>query len=177
MTGRELFEKLLASYEASYDIERTCSINGDMYDAHAAFNVTSAKYVLVKKAELWRADCYEHVFFRVKDSFTADDAERFRTQVASYIEPQLVRGGKKWPEKNHMYTYITGVFICENGVSEEAKQAVKRFSFVKNYKWTIRGYSEARLLVFDMENRKVFGSRAARDLVKGYTKAAVMGPF
>lgn len=177
MTGVELLEKLLASYEASYDIERTCSINGDIYDAHAAFSVTSAKYVLVKKAELWRADCFEHVFFRVKDSLGVDDLERFRLQVASYIEPQLVRGGKKWPEKNHMYTYITGVFICENGIPEEVKQAVKRFSFVKNYKWTVRGYSEVRILVFDMENKKVFGNRSAKELVKGYTKAKVIGPF
>ena len=177
MTGRELFERLLASYESSYDIEQACSINGDIYDAYAVFSVTSARYVLVKKAELWRANCFEHVFFHVKDNLTEADIERFGTQAATYIEPQIVRGGKRWPERDHMYTFITAVYICENGVSDEAKRAVKHFSFVKNYKWTIRGYSEARIIVFDMAGGQVFGNRAARDLVKGYTKAGVICPF
>jgi hypothetical protein len=55
MTGQELFEKLLESYRSAFDITRPFDVNGDIYDAYAAFNVTSAKYVLVKKAELWRA--------------------------------------------------------------------------------------------------------------------------
>lgn len=174
MTGRELFEKLLDSYESSYDIERACHINGEVYDAYAAFRVTSSKYVLVKKAELWRADCFEHVFFHVRDRLTTDDIEHFRTQVVQYIEPQIVREGKKWPPKDHMYTFITGIFICDSKVPDEVKRAVKRLSLVKNYKWTIRGYSEVRLLVFDMEDKKVFGNKAAKDLVKGYTKAEVI---
>ena len=109
MTGVNLLEKLLDSYQSSYDIDRAYDVDGDIYDAHASFNVTSAKYVLIKKAELWRANCFEHVFFRVLD-----------------------------------------------------------------YRFAIRGYSEARLLVFDLENHKVFGNRAAKDLVKGYTKARII---
>lgn len=174
MTGRELFEKLITSYEDSYDVEQPCDINGDIYDAHAAFSVTSARYVLVKKAELWRANCFEHAFFRVTQELDAADIKKFCTQVDTYIEPQLVRGGQRWPQKDHMYTYMTGIFICEHKVSDEVKKAVKKFSYVKNYKLTIRGYSEVRLLVFDMESKRVFGNRAAKDLVKGYTKANVI---
>ena len=59
MKGHELLEKLLQSYQAAFDITRPYDIEGDRYEAYAAFNVTSAKYVLVKKAELWRADCFE----------------------------------------------------------------------------------------------------------------------
>ena len=68
MTGEELLQTLLESFQASYDVERTCDINGDIYDAYASFNVASAKYVLMKKAELWRAECFEHVFFRDRKS-------------------------------------------------------------------------------------------------------------
>ncbi|MGN0422419.1 MAG: hypothetical protein ACI4EY_06750 [Lachnospiraceae bacterium] len=174
MTGEDLLERLLKSYQSSYDIEKAYDINGDIYDAHASFNVTSAKYVLVKKAELWRANCFEHVFFRVLDQLSVEDIERYREQVVSYIEPQLVRGGKKCPEKDHMYTYMTGIFIAEDGVTDEVKKMVKRFSYVKNYRFTIRGYSEVRLLVFDLKNKKIFGNRAAKDLVKGYSKAGVI---
>lgn len=174
MTGKELFDKLLASYQSSYDVDRAYDINGDIYDAHASFNVTSAKYVLVKKAELWKANCFEHAFFRVAGELNKRDIDKFKEHVISYIEPQLVRGGRKCPEKDHMYTYMTGLFICEDGVTEEAKNAVKKFSYIKNYRFTIRGYSEVRLLVFDLKNKKVFGNRSAKDLVKGYTKARII---
>lgn len=174
MTGKELLEKLLVSYRSSFDIERNYDINGDIYDAYAGFNVTSAKYVLVKKAELWRAECFEHVFFRVTDELKAEEIERFRKEIDTYIEPQLVRGGEKLPKKDHMYTYMTAVYICENGVSDDVKKMVKQFRYVKNYLLTIRGYSEVRILVFDLKNQKVFGNRAAKDLVKGYKKSGLI---
>lgn len=73
-------------------------------------------------------------------------------------------------EKDHMYSFITGIFFSEEGISEEAKKEIRKFKFFKNYRFGIRGYSEARLLVFDMENRKVAGNRAARALIQGYRK-------
>lgn len=170
MTGQEFMEKLLGSYQSAFDITRPYDVNGDIYDAYAAFNVTSAKYVLVKKAELWRANCFEHTFFACKDSVTAEELKKFGEDIVTYIEPQLVRGGEACTPEHHMYTYITGIFICEDGVSEEAKKEVRNFKFFKNYRMGLRGYSEARLLVFDMKNHKVLGNKAARELIKGYKK-------
>lgn len=174
MTGGELLQTLLESFRASYDVERTCDINGDIYDAYASFNAASAKYVLVKRAELWRAECFEHVFFRVeKKMMEADTLDRFREQLITYIEPQMVRHGEKYPPKDHMYTYMTLISICEDGLSEEAAKKVRSFHYERNYKLTIRGYSEARILVFDLKNRKLLGNRAARELVKGYKKSGI----
>lgn len=174
MTGDYLLEKLLDSFQHSYDIEQTCDINGDIYDAYASFNASSAKYVLIRKAELWRANCFEHVFFRLKkNELIQKDTDTFRDQIETYIEPELVRHGEKWPAENHMYTYITAVFICEGGISAAAKKSIRAFRYVKNYKLTIRGYCEARILVFDLKNREIFGNRAAGALVKGYKKAGI----
>lgn len=171
MTGRELLERLLKSYQSSYDIECPYDINGDICDAYAKFNVTSAKYVLVKSAELWRAHCHEHTFFYcLEDMLEEKTIKKFKEQILTYIEPQLVREGNPCPQKDHMYTYITGIFICSGGVTEEAKNAVKKFRFLKNYRFSIRGYSETRILVFDLKDQKVFGNRAAKALVKGYKK-------
>ena len=173
MTGDYLLDKLLDPFRHSYDVERTCDINGDIYDAYASYNATGSKYVLIRKAELWRAECFEHIFLRKKDRLTIEDIERFHDQVVTYIEPELVRGGKRWPGKDHMYTYMTAIYICEDGVSEEVKKKIKRYRYVKNYKLTIRGYSEVRILVFDLKNEEIFGNKAAHDLVKGYTRAGI----
>lgn len=170
MTGQEFLEKLLQSYQSAFDITRPYEVEGERYDAYAAFNVTSAKYVLVKKAELWRANCFEHTFFSCRDRLEAEDLKRFRVQIDTFIEPELVRNKEACTAENHMYTYITAIFICENGLTQEAGKAVRAFKFFKNYRLGLRGYSEARVLVFDMENHKVSGNRAARELVKGYEK-------
>ena len=175
MTGEELLQTLLESFQASYDVERTCDINGYIYDAYASFNAASAKYVLMKRAELWRAECFEHVFFRIEEkTMEADTVDRFRGQLMTYIEPRLVRHGEKYPPKDHMYTYMTLICICENGVSEEAAKKIRSFRYEKNYKLTLRGYSAARILIFDLKNRKLFGNRAARELVKGYKKSGIL---
>lgn len=174
MTGDYLLNTLLESFESSYDVERTCDINGDIYEAYARFCAQSSKYVLVKKAQLWRAECFEHVFFREKDLLTREDIEKFHRQIIDYIEPQLVRGGKPCPQKDHMYTFMTGIFICEDGVSPEAERAVKKFKFFKNYRFSIRGYSEARILVFDLKNERIFGNPAAKQLVKGYKGSGIL---
>lgn len=174
MTSDALLEKLLRAYEASYDIEQNYEIGGDIYDAYASFNVSNARYVLIKKAELWRANCFEHVLFCIKETVTEETLNVLRQKIEDYIEPELVRGGKKWPEKDHMYTYITAVYICKDGVSKEAEKAVRKFKYVRNYKFTIRGYSEARILVYDLKNGRAFGNGAARDLIKGYKKAGLI---
>lgn len=172
MTGENLLETLLESFRASYDVERACDINGDIYDAYAGFCAASAGYVLVKSAELWRAECFEHVFFRIKkDELEADAVELFKKQMTDYIEPELVRHKEKWPPKDHMYTYITMIYICEDGVSGEAKKRIHSFRYVKNYMLTVRGYAEARILVFDLKNHEMLCNRAARGLMKGYKKS------
>lgn len=170
MTSEELLERLKRAYSQSFDVTSSYTIGEDTYDAYGEFNVTSAKYVLTKKAELWRAQCYEHAFFKRLQTLDQGELDGFMKQIENYMEPELVRHGEKYPPPNHMYTFLTGIFIVDRQVSPEVMQAVKKFKYVKNYRFTIRGYCEARLVVFDMEQKKVFGNAAAKDIVKGYKK-------
>lgn len=174
MLGTELLETLLASYAECYDIQRDYPIQDAVYPAYAKFNVTSAKYVLMKKAELWRVNCFEHAFFSVVSSLQTEDLQKLRRQITEYMEPQLVRSGAKYPPPNHMYTFLTAIFISEGRVSPEVKKEAQRFRYFKNYLASIRGYSEARLLVFDLEAGEIFGNRAAKEMVKGYRKAGIL---
>lgn len=173
ITGEELLDKLLDSFSSDYDIERPYSAGDLTYDAYAAFRAVSAKYVLVKSAELWRAKNFEHIFFRLKPRpLDAKDVADFRRQIDEYIEPQLVRKGERFPEQDHMYTYITVIYICF-GVSEQAKKAVKSFRYEKNYLLSLRGYSQGRILVFDLCSKEISGSPGAKKAVKAYRKAGI----
>ena len=56
---------------------------GDKVAPRRDFIETNAKYVLVKKAELWRALNYEHVFFQRVDFLEAEDVDAFREQICA----------------------------------------------------------------------------------------------
>ena len=64
MNGQEIRDRLLHSYERSYDIVKPSEVNGHTYDACASYHESGAKYVLSKKAELWRISCHEHAYFK-----------------------------------------------------------------------------------------------------------------
>lgn len=174
MEKEKILDRLLEVYRQSFDIEQPCTIADCTYDAYGAFRVTNSKYVLTKKTELWRAECFEHIFFRLTDTLTEDSLSLFRQQLTDYIEPELVRHKNKYPPQDHMYTYLTGVFICENGISPELSKKIRHFRFSKNYLMTIRGYCDARLVVIDLVNRKLYGNPAARELINGYKKMKLL---
>lgn len=163
-----LKERILPAYRQSHDIMENFRIGDTYYDAYGYCNVTNAKYVLVKKAELWRALNYEHVFFQHVDFLEAEDVDAFREQIKAYIEPNLVRKGAKTMEKDHMSTRVDCIFLCENGLMPDGEKAAKKARFFKDYMLSVRGFCEWRVVAVDLKNRKVIGNSAARDLVKYY---------
>ncbi|MGN0399743.1 MAG: hypothetical protein ACI4EO_06410 [Blautia sp.] len=170
MDGNSLMKKVVDTYRANFDVKEPYEYHGVLYDACAEFNLTSAKYVLVKKAELWRANCFEYVFFLYRPKISLEDVNRFHSQLLEYMEPELVRQGEKVPQKNHMYTYLTGIFLSDEPTDPEVIKAVGKLHFRKNYRFAVRGFSEERIVLFHVQNRKVTGNPAAKELIKGYKK-------
>lgn len=170
MDRTELIEKLIRSHEGVCDIERPFQIGEDTYDGYAFFDVTGAKYVLVKQAELWRQNTKEHIFFLSKEQVTAEDVHSFYHHVVEMIEPKMVLNGQKTMPKDHMLTYITAMFVSDKAIDPETEKAVRKMKFFKNYSFGIRGYSEARLVVFDIAGRRLIGNKAAKSVIKTYKK-------
>lgn len=71
-----------------------------------------------------------------------------------------MRSGAKYPPPNHMYTFLTAIFISEGRVSPEVKKEAQRFRYFKNYLASIRGYSETvtPTVVFATGISKMLGS-------------------
>ena len=171
MDHNEFFQKLLATYRDSYNIEENFRVGNNIYDADAFLDVSTSRYVLVKKAEIWRTDCYEHVFITHREQIVPDDIYLWEDQVASDIEPRLVRGGEATMPKDHMSSFVTGVFITNGPVDVDTANAVRDVRFYKNYKMSLRGYCQARAVLIDLKYRRVYGNRAAHDMVKDLRKS------
>lgn len=165
---QEVTEALLGLYAPCFDIERLFVVGKVVYDAYAFCNVTNSKYVLIQKAELWRAYTFEHVFFREVDVLSEENLRGYERQLSEEIEPRFVRRGERYPVPDHMCTYITGIFICRKAVAKDVRRQIRRHRFHLNYRFALRGYCESRLLVLDLEAERIYGNRAARPLAKEY---------
>lgn len=170
MTTQQFFKKILKFHESSYDISKPFCINNSIYDAYASFNVKNSKYLLSKKAEIWRADCFEHVFFYCTNNLQESDIKMFESNIKNWIEPNLIKEGCKYPDKNHMYTYLTLIIISTGETKKEILDTLKKFKYVKNYCFGIRGYCETRILLFDLTTEKIIGNRSAKNIIKEYRK-------
>ncbi len=167
--------QLLCLYEPCFDIERPFRVGDTVYDAYAFCDVTSSRYVLVERAELWRACTFEHVFFREMDVFTERALRGYERQLRDEIEPGFVRKGERYPVRDHMCSYLTGIFICRRAVPADVLRQIRRHKFRCYYRYALRGYCESRLVIFDMEKGQIYGNGAAKPLIKRYRHLSIGG--
>ena len=161
MESAQYLENLLGSYTGAFDVERPYEIGGKIFDAYGYFYSMSEKYVLVEKANLWTTKTYEHVLFLCKDELTLEDLQETEAMMRDHMDPELVCRGGKYPEKDHMMTFLSIVFLIKKEPDEETLKALKKFKFVRNYLFTVRGRSEAHLAAVNTESGAVYTNRAA----------------
>lgn len=169
MIGMDYLDKLLKHYTGTFDLTRPYEIKGEEYLAYGYFFSHIEKYVLVRDMNMWKADSYEHLLVKEIDFISMAEIEKAKNIMETYMEPVLVRKGEKLPEQNHMYSYLTFVYLCNHDVSREVQKQIHKFKFEKGYQLNIRGYSQGRLLVVDLKNNKIYHNYQGRKLKKLYT--------
>ena len=88
--------------------------------------------------------------------------------MEEHMEPELVCKGRKYPEKDHMYSYLTVAFICDRTPDAEVINDIKKFKYEKNYLFTIRGHVEGHMVMIDLSTGKVTACKAAKHLSSFY---------
>ena len=126
--------------------------------------------MLSKKAELWRISCHEHAYFKAVEELNDQDVETFLTDLTEWIEP---KGGSRGEGSTGYRPHVHAghrYFFADKPVADSVKKKIRNISIIKITGFLLRGYCQVRLLVFDAAEQKVFGNRAAWELVKGYAK-------
>ena len=125
MNGQEIRDRLLHSYERSYDIVKPSEVNGHTYDACASYHESGAKYVLSKKAELWRISCHEHAYFKVVEELNDQDVETFLTDLTEWIEPKVVREEGSTGYRPHVHAGHRYFFCGQTGCGQRKEENPK----------------------------------------------------
>ncbi len=161
-------EHLLAKYSGTFDIHKPYRVHGKEYPAYGYFFSCIEKYVLVREANLWTSNSYEHILFLEEEKCTQDTLKEVFSLIKDYMEPELVRKGQKEPEHNHMYSYLTVAVITDKKPEKAIQKSIRHLHYDKGYRFNLRGYCQGHLVVVSMEEEAVFTNRMGRKSEKLY---------
>lgn len=193
MTSGDYLDKILDRMTFTHNITRNFTADGRTFAAYALYEASSEKYVLSRKANLWKVSESEHVLFMTlpenadpgADPGANSDAdpganpgaspealfEETGRLISDYMEPVLSRGNEKYPPKDHMRTFLTAVLVLERSPGPELIRKVRRYRFDKSYLFSLRGFSQGRIIVVDLPSKKVYTSPAAKDVAAFFRQA------
>ena len=198
MTSGDYLDKILDRMTSTHNITRNFTADGRTFATYALYEASSEKYVLSRKANLWKVSESEHVLFMTlpenadpgadseADSgagpganSSADPEALFEEAgrlISDYMEPVLSRGNEKYPPKDHMRTFLTAVLVLERSPGPELIRKVRRYRFDKSYLFSLRGFSQGRIIVVDLPSKKVYTSPAAKDVAARFLPASPLRP-
>lgn len=170
---QDFLNRILSYYAGSFDITRPCTLGGREYAALAAMHAHEEQYVRIVGTQLWAAESHEYTLFETWAAAapTAADVARLTDTIQNEMEPLYVRRGEPLPPADHQYTWLTVVLLSEKAPGADVIEAVKKARFTRFYRFYLRGYSEGRVLLVDLENRRLYTNRAGRGLKKLYQLA------
>lgn len=154
LSREEILDQLLRSYQGYFDIERSQEFEPPLM-AKCHFNVRSAKYVLIKKAELWSATSNEHVYIFSVPELTAEIYKA--CQKTAYDQGMALIN----PGPGHMYTYITAVFICDT-CTPEAKKLLRKCRLYKSFHFSLHGWMDFHTVLIQRGETKFVTNRSGK---------------
>lgn len=168
METADYLDQLLRKYSGTFDIYQPYVIHGKEYPAYGYFFSHIEKYVLVREANMWSSDSYEHILFIETDEVDQALINEAYSLVKEYMEPILVRKGEEVPAEGHMYSYLTISLIAGRPLSKKMQKAVRHFKFEKGYRFNMRGFAQAHIACATMEDEKIYTNYVGRKSRKLY---------
>ena len=164
----DYLDSLLEKYSQTFDLQRDYRIGPLVADAYGYFFTCSEKYVLSPKANLWSIHGYEHILFIVTEQLQEADLATAHALMAGIMTKELVCRGRRFPEKDHMYSYLTFAFLSQKEPAPAVIRAVEKFRYEKDFLLTLRGHTEGHIVAMDLQNGRAHANKKARHLISFY---------
>ena len=132
--------------------------------ARCEYHVRDEKYVLVQKAQLWAAESNEYFYLFSMPHLSMENMTACR-QMALDDGMERIH-----PHPQHMYSYITAVFLYDTA-DEEALKELKRYKKSVSFKLSLHGWMEYRIAAVDMSTAKITANRKGTDVKKSLQKS------
>ena len=155
--SEKVIQGLKKAYTAYFDIEEID--DGTALRARCAYHMRDSQYVLVKKAELWAAECHEYLYLWDAGSLDGKQLEEIVRRTLEDGEPRVT------PHAQHMYTYLTAVTLYDSA-QPDALEQLKKLRKRREYKLSLHGWMEFRIAAVDLSTGEITVNRAGKALAK-----------
>lgn len=156
---REKLEKLLTAYAHYFDVARDVEVEGGSFPAAADYHFREENYVATRAHTIYASEQHEYVYF-----YTAEHLDLAALQKE--IDLSREAGRKRViPHGEHMYSYVTLVILADT-IDEDAKKALKRYRYRKNFWLTLHGWMEYRIAAMEISSMTFLSNPAGREVRK-----------
>ena len=158
---QETLERILRSYSRYYRINRDDP--ADPFLAEAAFDMHGEEYFLIKSAKISEMDSREFVFF-------AGTPLLDENTLAGFDEKAWQTGmGRVDAKANHRNSDVVLIILAER-FAQDIEKAIKKTRHYKSYWWGIHGWSNYKLVAYELSSGKTVSNRLGSDLKKLFAK-------
>ncbi len=158
---QETLERILRSYSKYYRINRDDP--ADPFLAEATFDMHGEEYFLIKSAKISEVDSREFVFF-------AGTALLDEKELARFDEKAWQIGMSRVDAKaNHRNSDVV-LIIMADSFADDIEKAVKKTRHYKSYWWGIHGWSNYKLVAYELSSGRTISNRLGSDLKQLFAK-------
>ena len=156
METNDILQAVLRSFVRYYNFRENPT---PPFAAEAEFHSHSEQYFLTKAAHIADIDSHEYVFFAEEDHLTSGRLEEL--------------AGKAWdeglsrvePGPGHRNSDVTLIIIADT-IEETAFRQVSKTKRSKSYRFSLHGWSNFRVLAYEVSSGRVACNRSGKGLKK-----------
>lgn len=155
-------ENLENKFYKYFTIEKNIFIKGIEINIFAKYFEKTGRTLITQKDVIDAFENYEYCFIKTYESISLKEIIEFeeflKNAVESYVKPHY----------EHMCTYVTGVIVSKNILTEECIKEVKKFKYSKSFKFMLHGWCDVRLIAADLFSDAVITNKAGKSVKKVY---------
>ena len=157
--------KLVEKFESKFNIEYNRKLGDFTFDFAGEFNQRSAKYMLIKEAEIYAFKNNEHVFYKNIDyKFNVDNINNVKFILNKNLDEILNM------DEEHMASVITFIFSNSQSPDLDVQNAIKKFKFYKSFYFGFKGWVNVKLIFINSNTNDVITNKYAKGNEKFFRK-------
>jgi hypothetical protein len=148
----ELMKKRLTN---NFDMTVPFEYAGYSIDLFAESHLRTERYFASKKVKVYGMENDEFCFMKHFDMITEDIVDAYIEMLIGSIDDMVKL------RDDHMSTIITGIIVADSVDDKNIESIVKRFRHQKSYAFGLKGWVDVRLILVDLQEKKVVPSKKA----------------
>ncbi|KYH35459.1 hypothetical protein CLTEP_06350 [Clostridium tepidiprofundi DSM 19306] len=159
MDNNEFLHEFVNKIEGNFDIEYNQKVFDMDFDMTATFNQRSAKYMFLKKAEVYAFKNHEYIFYKeLNGKLTIDYLNDVKEFLKKNVD-EIVH-----IDEEHMSSAVTFVICSNHTVDKDVIRLVKRFKFYRSFSFGFKGWVNGKIVFVNPAYKIIVTNRLGKDV-------------